>query len=165
MGSSSKQLSVTLVLLQTVAASLESAAQETLETAGVLIAQPIFCGGRIIKLLGTQIHWVPEASYKRREEYGLSISSDGYVPALRLAEEGKAIAIWFHTHPGIEAHPLPSIHDQVVDRDLGSLFRIRTEMPYYGALIVSPRVNGFIFSGHIEDEDRSVMKIDRILVV
>ena len=39
----------------------------------------------------------------------------GYVPFLAEAETLGAVAIWVHTHPGMESPPRPSEHDWEVD--------------------------------------------------
>src|SRR5258708_436269 len=101
----------TLVLPDSVADQIHSAALNPLETAGVLLAS-IIDSDREIRILGREIHWVPDAGYSTREYNKLSIASDGYVPALGHAEQIGATAIWFHTHPGNDSDPRASDHDE-----------------------------------------------------
>jgi molybdopterin/thiamine biosynthesis adenylyltransferase len=165
MGSSVPQLRVTLTLPQHLAEALETAAHGSLETACVLIATIVNTDAQNMRLLGVEVHWVPDSAYQRREVDGLSISSEGYVYALRRAEQLNGVAIWTHTHPGDTAIPLPSNHDIHVDMELGSLFRLRSGCSYYGALIISPRIEGFTFSGHLSDEQGSIISFSRVWIV
>jgi hypothetical protein len=144
-------MKTTLVVPDWLRNEIASASENPLETAGVLLARCSELAGER-RLLGQRIEWLDEPSYLERMSVSLSVASSGYVPALGLAEKLGAVAIWFHTHPGLKGAPVPSARDQVVDRQIADLFRLRTDSRFYGALIASPRNNGFAFTGHLEDE-------------
>jgi molybdopterin/thiamine biosynthesis adenylyltransferase len=72
------------------------------------------------------------------------------------------MALWFHTHPGESGLPIPSHHDEQVDREIADLFRLRTNSPYYGTLIASPRSLGFAFTGTLQGEDSSPIAMSRL---
>lgn len=76
---------VTLVLTDDLHGELVQAAAEHREIAGVLLCASALTdtGGRLI---GTRIRWVPPEAYLRQERDGLTVTSDGYVPALGEAE-------------------------------------------------------------------------------
>lgn len=155
-------MSLTLVIPQTLIQEINDALELPYETAGVLIAGLAEAPNGDIKLLAQKICWVPESAYKHREHSALTVTSDGYVPALGEAERSGALCMWFHTHPGEGALPYPSEHDRVVDAQLAELFRLRTGSPYYGALICSRRPSGLIFTGHLECSGKRAKPIDRI---
>src|SRR6202030_3611325 len=103
-----------------------AAAQEKLESAGVLLASTFRSPDGSLRVLGRALRWVPEEAYQLRERDQLQISSDGYVAALAEAEALGAVPIWFHTHPGERASARPSEHDELVDQQLSDVFRIRS---------------------------------------
>jgi molybdopterin/thiamine biosynthesis adenylyltransferase/proteasome lid subunit RPN8/RPN11 len=156
-------MTTTLVLTDQLAAELLHAARGEVETAGVLLARRLDTPDGQLRLLGRSIHWVPEHAYLRRERDGLTISSDGYVPALDAAEQDRAVAIWVHTHPGDGASPRPSRHDLVVDAELADLFRLRADSELYGALVVAHRCDQLRFAGHLETADNR-FDLDRIWI-
>lgn len=155
----------TLVLSQGITDGLIAAAHHPLETAGVLLASIVRTHNGDIRLLGREMQWLDDSAYYRREHDGLSIASSGYVHALARAEVLGAVAIWVHTHPGISSLPLASTHDEIVDREIADLFRLRSGSAYYGALIVSPRPQGLAFTGHLELDDKRTIPIDRLWIV
>jgi len=165
MRSSASPLTTTLVLPQSIADELLAALQNPLETAGVLVACPITTADGSVRLLGRQMHWVPEQDYIRRESTRLSIASTGYVPALAQAESASAIAIWVHTHPGGLLSPMPSSADQIVDSELRELFSLRTGSDSYGALVVAQGERSFTFTGHLEFGADGPVPIDRVWIV
>src|SRR5438128_555995 len=126
-------MTATLVAPDPIIAELQAAAFNSVETAGVLLASVVPARDSV-RLLAREIHWVDESAYVVRTHNSLSIASDGYVQALARAERLDAAAIWLHTHPGMDSVPEPSTHDEIVDRQLADLFRLRTGSPYYGAL-------------------------------
>ena len=154
----------TLVLPDSVAGQIQSAAVHHLETAGVLLVSVVHTSNDHVRLLAREVHWVPDSAYERRQYNSLSISSQGYVGALGRAEQIGATAIWFHTHPGVGADPRPSEHDDQVDREIADLFRLRSGSPYYGALIISPTSDGFSFTGHLDPINSAPIAIDRLFV-
>lgn len=157
-------MTTTLVLPAAIAADIAAAADEANEAAGVLLArQAVF--GDDVRLLGRAMHWVPEEAYLARDRDQLRITPDGYVPALAAAEADDAVPIWFHTHPGTGAMPLPSRHDRQVDREIADLFQLRSGSETYATLIVSPRDGGIAFSGEVMREREERRPIDRVWVV
>jgi molybdopterin/thiamine biosynthesis adenylyltransferase len=93
------------------------------------------------------------------------IASEGYVAALGAAEVDHAVPIWFHTHPFEDGVPLPSSHDRQVDDEIADLFQLRSGSGFYGTLIVSPRQEGFAFSGELTPENGVKTDIDRVWLV
>ena len=155
-------MTVTVVIPQTMAEELRSVARLPDETAGVMLAGIAQAPNGDIKLLGRQMRWVEESAYLRREAYGLTIRSDGYVHALAEAETLGAACIWVHTHPGEVASPRPSDHDRIVDQEIADLFRLRSGSPYYGALIFSPHSSELTFTGHLQREGCKSAEIERL---
>lgn len=152
----------TLVLTDAMVDDLAAKAHLPVETGGVLIASLIDDGKGDMRLLGRTIVWTPESAYRKRAVDELLVTSDGYVPALTQAEREGAVAFWLHTHPGKYGAPLPSRYDDKVDRDLADVFRLRTNAPYYGALIVSPRGDSIAFSAALFPEVGERLPIDQL---
>ena len=157
-------MSCTLVLPYALALEIEHAANDPLETAGVLLASLREVGDGTRKLLARRIVWVPTEAYRERRADALSIGSEGYVPALREAEKMGAIAIWLHTHPSQIGIPLPSPHDEIVDAQLSELFRMRTGSEVYSSVIFSPGSLGLSFTGFV-DGSGFKYEIDRLFIV
>src|SRR5436305_8050654 len=143
-------MTATLVLPGHIANQINATALLPVETAGVLLANFVADLHDDIRLLARGMRWVPESSYIRRGSDHLAIASEGYVPFIAEAETQGAIAIWVHTHPGLNAWPQPSEHDEEVDRQIADLFRLRSGSAYYGAIIFSPRPQGLAFTGYIQ---------------
>ena len=76
-------MTCTLVLTDALAEEIRHAANDPLETAGVLLATLRDTGGGSLKLIARKIEWVPQHAYRVRRPDALSIGSDGYVPALQ----------------------------------------------------------------------------------
>ncbi len=155
-------MKASLVLQDSLVAELHSAAVLEVETGGVMLARLAAAPNGDIRIIGREMHWVPERAYLTRDPDQLLISSDGYVPALGAAEAAGCIAIWVHTHPGENGIPRSSRHDDKVDKELADLFRIRTGSDYYGALIVSPRGAGLAFSGVLIAAAQTPIRINRL---
>jgi hypothetical protein len=155
-------VTVSLVVPQAIADELQSVAELSTETAGVMLAGVAQAPNGDLKLLARHMRWVGDSAYIRREWDGLTIQSEGYVHALAEAETLGAACIWVHTHPGQDASPRPSKHDRVVDQEIADLFRIRSGSPYYGALIFSPRSSELAFTGHVQCEGSNDVQIDRL---
>ena len=119
------------------------------------------CGD--VRLLGREMHWVPDKAYQLRSATELRIASHGYVPALAAAEADGCVPIWLHTHPGNGASPRPSKRDKIVDDELTGLFRFRSGSELYGAVVVSQESGQLSFTGHIESAKTDV-DIDRLWV-
>jgi molybdopterin/thiamine biosynthesis adenylyltransferase/proteasome lid subunit RPN8/RPN11 len=158
-------MTATIVMTSSIADELRHAAMGQVETAGVLLATTLEAADGGLRLLVREIHWVEEAAYARREADGLSIRSTGYVHALARAEETQSAAIWMHTHPGRDSNPVPSEWDEIVDRELADLFRLRTGSEYYGALVVSPGSTGIIFCGHVQARSGSRLPLTNAWIV
>jgi molybdopterin/thiamine biosynthesis adenylyltransferase len=144
----------TLVLAEREAAQIAHVARAREETGGVLLATPMRESEGRVRLLARELLLVPEAFYRERESDRMSIASEGYVPALAIAERLGAVPIWFHTHPGVGSSPLPSAKDVIVNGELAPLFRLRANSRYYGSLIVSPTAATLAFSGTLETEEK-----------
>jgi proteasome lid subunit RPN8/RPN11 len=151
-----------LVLPQTIAEDISAKASLSVETAGVLLVSVVLGGGVAPRLLARAMHWIPEKEYQRREYDHMSIRSAGYVPFLAEAERLGATPIWVHTHPGSDADPTPSIHDEEVDRQIADLFRIRSGSEYYGAAIFSPRPSGLAFTASLVAADGANTSISKL---
>ncbi len=152
----------TLVIPESLATDLSAVTSLDVESGGVLLARPVTTPHDGIRLLGTDVLWVPEEAYEQRDRHSLKITSAGYVPALQRAEETTTVPIWLHTHPGDGSSPRPSRHDHVVDEQLADLFRLRSGSDFYGALILAPADGELTFTGHL-DSAASSMPIDRLL--
>ena len=157
-------MKVTLVVPSDLGAEIERAAQDPLETAGVLLAKAIELPNGDFKFLAQEMHWVAASAYLVRRTDRLSIGSDGYVPSLARAEEFGSVAFWVHTHPN-GGTPRPSSHDRLVDGQLESLFRGRSNNAYYGALIFSSGDCGLTFTGHVDAEGSPPREVDRLWLV
>ena len=155
-------MTITLVLPQEVSGVIDNVARHPLETAGVLLATRLEANDHEVRLLARRLDLVPEGAYLQRGSDGLSIASEGYVPALGQAERWGAVAIWFHTHPGLHGVPIPSPHDHQVDREIADLFRLRSGSDYYGTLVVSPRFEGLAFTGMLESQRGRRARLDRL---
>lgn len=158
-------MNATIVLPQNIAEELRAATLNHLETAGVLLVSVVDTSNGNLRLLGREIHWVDQTAYDKREADGLSIQSHGYIHSLGRAEKLGVTPLWFHTHPGMESIPIPSNHDLVVNHQIADLFRLRSGSRYYGALILSPRSDGFTYTGHLESEEGKTVTIDRFWIV
>ena len=156
-------MTVTMVLPESLANELFDATTAKVETACVLLARRVDTPHGNVRLLARELHWVPANAYLYRDATALSIASEGYVPALAAAEADQSVPIWLHTHPGTKSSPRPSTRDELVDRQLADLFRLRARSSLYGAVVLA-RIEGRIcFSGHIESESRR-SEIDRVWI-
>ena len=145
-------MTITLVVPESILTQLARAVETNVETAGVLLCRPAETPTGCIRLLAREMRWVPEDAYLVRSATALSISSNGYVPALAEAEIDGAVPIWLHTHPGDGASPRPSWYDEVVDEELSDLFRFRSGSRLYGSVIIAREGAPFSFTGHVESE-------------
>ncbi|MFJ9806600.1 HesA/MoeB/ThiF family protein [Streptomyces wuyuanensis] len=152
----------TLTLTTEVADRLTAVAARPVESAAVLLARRAALPDGGLRLLGVRLLEVPDDAYRERTATAISISSDGFMPALREAEHAGATAIWVHTHPLPGSAPVPSRRDAVVDAQLADTFRARTASGLYGTLIVAPHEGGMTFTGRIEGEHQAA--IDRIFI-
>jgi len=160
-------LSATLVVPTLIADQLRSVADLEAESGGVILASPVALDDGSMRLLAHTLVLVPDDAYTRRDWNGLEVTSAGFVPPLRKAEELGAVPIWMHTHPGHGSSVRPSPHDDIVDSKLRDLFTLRSGGDFYGALIVSLDDSGreLRFSAHIDDVHGQARVIDRMLIV
>ena len=87
-----------------------------------------------ITLLAQVITHVPEGAYVERGPAGLSISSAGWVPALRAAVAKEQIPVFVHTHPrGLAEF---SEYDDQVNCELAIASRT-FGAPYYAAIVIA----------------------------
>ena len=154
---------VTLVMTERLAAELVELAKQDEETAGVLLARVVETPDNALRLLAREIHWVPKNAYLLRQAMALKIASDGYVPALAVAEATETIPIWLHTHPGEGISPRPSQLDAHVDQQLSELFQLRSGNQFYGAVIVAQAAGQLRFTGHLESDSQRLL-IDRFWI-
>ena len=155
----------TLVISEAVADKLLKAASNNLESGGVLLARCVNTPGGDIRLLGCDMHWIPDKFYSVREPTRLVVDSGGFVPPLRKAESLEMIPFWVHTHPGLSMSPAPSDLDRIVDSNLADSFRVRSGSKWYGALIFGSNEAGLSFTGHMTSENGRTISIDRLWVV
>ena len=117
------------------------------ETAAIVVARPARSDGRLTLLVAISLgsrRRLPSPRAPRARDRLKRLR-----PALKLAADDGAVAIFFHTHPS--GDPTPSEHDLVVDEQLRDLFQLRTEQPLYSSLIlggsaVQPRFSGKVFT-------------------
>jgi molybdopterin/thiamine biosynthesis adenylyltransferase len=155
----------TLVLPSSIASEITRMTRECDEAAAVLLAG-LARSDRGLRLLGRELHHVPDHAYRERSPRSLSISSSGYVGALARAEAISAVPIWLHTHPGTTAVPLRSKYDIDVDAELEQTFRIRSGAEVYASMVVSPAQSWVRFSGAVVDgQDQGHHSLDRLYIV
>lgn len=153
----------TLVLPGSIAERLQELAGYDVETGGVLLVRPVRTGLGNLRLLARKLIEVPEDAYEERGAHELLIRSEGYVPALAVAENDGCVPIWLHTHPGDGSSTEFSRNDKAVNELLSEPFRLRADSDFYGALVVGRDEINLHFTGLLDDGD-SVRKIDRMWV-
>ena len=156
-------MTITLVLPEQTADELYKAAAEDVESAGVLLARFVETPDGDVRLLGREMHWVPNDAYLLRNATELIVASHGYIPALASAENDQSVPIWLHTHPGRKSSPRPSKRDEVVDKELAGLFQLRSGSPFYGSVVIARKGQQLSFAGHIESTSKRD-DIDRLWV-
>ena len=132
------------------------------ETAGVLLAGVAEDDERLTFTVN-RIIWVPEEQYVERTPRRLSISSAGWVPALKAAADKGLHPVFFHTHPGGE--PQPSELDDDVDAALAGPFRARARVKRYASFILGGTVAQPSFSGRVLDDPVNCVAVTRARVV
>jgi proteasome lid subunit RPN8/RPN11 len=132
------------------------------ETAGVLLAGVAESDERLTFTVN-RIIWVPEEQYVERSPRRLSISSAGWVPALKAAADLGLHPVFFHTHPG--GQPRPSELDDDVDAALAGPFRARARVKRYASFILGGNLEQPSFSGRVFDEDGNCVAVTRARVV
>lgn len=142
-------MTATLRLTGVLHDGLMAMATSPIETGAVLLAHCVATGGGDVLLLADDLIAVPEEAYEVRTDRALQITSDGYVHALKTAQERGMIALWVHSHPGDQAVPRPSIHDRGVNEQLEPLFGDRTVTDQYGYLVVSHDGDALTFTGEL----------------
>jgi hypothetical protein len=86
-------MTISVVVPQEMAEEIHSVAKLSTETAGVMLAGVARSPNGDVRLLARCMRWVEESAYIRREWDGLTIRSEGYVPALAEAESLGAVCI------------------------------------------------------------------------
>ena len=157
-------MTVTLVVPPHIRAVISSMLRVDVETGAVLGARIVHTEGGDLRLLGIGIWEVPPDAYVLQKSDELIVASHGFVPPLAEIEAAGAMAIWLHTHPRAGASARPSDLDVKVDRQLSDVFRLRTDAPLYGALIVAKNGENVRFTGHIDDGE-TLTPIDRLWFV
>jgi molybdopterin/thiamine biosynthesis adenylyltransferase len=155
-------MTTTLVLTEAIGQEIAQAAQESLETAGVVLASVVEAPKGALRLLAQSVVWATGAAYLERHVDRLTMAPEAYVPALGRAADRGLVPIWLHTHPGETGRPTPSCADAEVDLQLADVFRLRAETPWYATLIVSPRPGGLAFTGRLSHESGEVRRVDRL---
>ena len=134
------------------------------ETAGIMLARVGVLNGSLT-LLVREVEFVDDQGYLSRDIGSVKIASQGYVPALKKAAEGGLVPIFFHTHP--RGAPRPSKHDDLVDRQLSSVFRLRSRQSHYVSCIFGGTPEATTFTGRVyrADTNDRYEQIDRARVV
>lgn len=156
-------MSVTLVLPDAITDDLIRKVALPDETAGVLLARRHPSANGDTRLLGRAVHWAPPEAYRHRSPSEMLITPEGYVPALGVAEQEGAVALWLHTHP--RGRPAPSERDRTVDSDIADVFRVRSGSDYYGTVIASPNRSFLDLSGTLQKKGMDPLPIDRFWFV
>ena len=156
-------MSTTLVLPGSLVRELERHTRLRDESGAVLLVRRHATKSGTIRLLGRSLHWVPGRAYLLRSPREMRIGSEGYMPALGLAEETRSIPMWLHTHP--VGSPLPSGRDARVEAALADVFRLRSGSPFFGTVICSPAHDGLALTGTLQKAGAARRRIDRFWVV
>lgn len=152
-------MNVTLVLPDPIIGDLARTSALPDETAGVLLARRHRSANGDTRLLGRALHWAPPEAYRHRSPSAMSITSEGYVPALALAERDGAAPIWVHTH--LDGTPVPSERDRVVDSEIADLFRLRSGSECYGTVIAASNGSSLDLTGTLQEQGAKTRPIDR----
>jgi molybdopterin/thiamine biosynthesis adenylyltransferase len=140
---------------------LVGALQDDRETAGVLLAGEAELPGELV-LTTNRVIWMPESAYELRTPDELQIGSSGWMPALRIAADKDWLPIFVHTHPGGAAKQ--SRKDKLVDEQLVTTFRTRTNRKRYVSLIVGgtpelPTITGRVFENSAKPRPVTRMRV------
>jgi molybdopterin/thiamine biosynthesis adenylyltransferase len=149
-------MTATVVLDAALADEIRHVAEEFNETAGILLSSVVRAPNGDIRLLAREMVWLEKSAYDKRGPFGLLLNSEGYTRPLATAETLGAVPIWVHTHPGQNASPRPSTHDELVDAKIADVFRLRSGSAYYGALIFSRVGADLAFTGHLDFDGQEV---------
>lgn len=158
----SGHVSYRLAATEAVWASITQALALDVESAGVLTAR-IGTGPDGTTFLARQVFWVPDHAYRIREGRRLSISSQGYVPALGRAADDGAVAVFFHTHPRAAADH--SSLDDEVDRQVRQVFLQRSRQRLFISLVVGGTSDNPSFNGRVYGTDPEPATLEGIRVV
>lgn len=141
---------VVIAFPQPVWADMTATLEETDETAGVLLAGVAEDMTRLVYTVN-RVAWVPDEHYAERGPERLSLTSGGWMPALRDAANERLQPIFFHTHPA--GAPTPSEHDDEVDGALVRTFRTRACVERYASFILGGSAGHPSFTGRVYEED------------
>lgn len=156
-------MKITLRLRQATFDDLHAMASGDLESGAVLLAHLVDVDAEHIVLLGSELVSVPDDAYTRRTDHALTVTSEGYIHALKKARDQGQVALWVHSHPGDGSDTRPSEHDDVVNHQLRDLFAERTDSGLYGFLVVGHAGSTMTFTGRIDG--RASGAIERLNVV
>jgi molybdopterin/thiamine biosynthesis adenylyltransferase len=136
--------------------------ENPLETAGVLTARLINDDAGMT-LLVRDLHEATIDSYIERREDRLSLSSLGWVNAVRRTRDDASMAIFVHSHPfGPAAF---SEADDEVDSELKSAFFEHSGIPMFGSLVIAGSKVSPEFAGRLETPNADQYKIDVVRIV
>lgn len=153
----------TMALPAWMASEIEGKARERNETAGVILAGKSEDSGNL-RLLGRELHWIPEDAYDRRTPRALTVRSEGYMRYLARAEDRGDVPIWLHTHPHEDGDSRPSKYDKIVDDELQQTFRLRSGAELYASLVFSPAADAFRFTGMVWN-GKGPQRVTSIMIV
>lgn len=114
------------------------------------------------RLLVRDLVGIEDAAVAVRTSTELEIRSDGYMPALRLAADMGAGALFVHTHPNSD--PRRSRRDEVVDKLLEPTFINRTGVSLYGSVVAAVADGSLAFTGRWRSR-RRWRAIDRMWII
>ena len=155
-------MTATLRLTDGLHKRLLDTATQPLEHAGVLLAAISDTNG-VVTAVGVDWLPVPDDAYERQGVDHLTVTSDGYMPALSIAEQRGLTAIWVHSHPGDGSEVHASDYDARVNQQLGDVFALRTGTDRYGYLVIGHRAGRLTFTGGITGSITS--SIDRLTTI
>lgn len=141
----------TLRLTASLHQSLLDTAQRPLEHAGILLAA-VSATDATVTAVGVDWLPVPDDAYERQGVDHLTVTSDGFMPALAAAERRGLTPVWVHSHPGDGSEVHVSHHDVEVNQQLGDVFALRSGTGSYGYLVIGHRNGQLTFTGGLTGE-------------
>lgn len=133
-----------------------------LETAGVLTAR-VLSDDQGMTLLVRDLREASIDSYIERRGDRLSLSSLGWVNAVRGTRDDAAMAIFVHSHPRGPAEF--SKADDAVDNELKKTFFEHSGFPMFGSFIIAGNKASPEFAGRLETPSAGEYKVDVVRVI
>ncbi len=133
-----------------------------LETAGVLTARVVNDDDGLT-LLVRDLHEASIDSYIERRKDRLSLSSGGWITAVRGSRDDDAMSIFVHSHP--DGPAIFSEADDEVDNELRQAFFEHSGYPMFGSLVIAGSKASPEFAGRLESPNADEYKIDVVRVV